>query len=152
MKLSRKEQKALGITGPAPKMTATIIEHHRPVVKSLILTLPYPPSVNKYWRRSGNRTHISPGGEAFRKQVAEACLEAHVGRLEGKLAIQMVLCSGDKRHRDIDNYSKATLDALQHCGVYGNDNQIVDMRVIRGPADDRHVVEVFIKSLTEEME
>lgn len=151
MKLTRKQQKALGIIpGPAPKMTATVIEHHRPLVKSLAITLPYPPSVNSYWRRGKNSTYICPGGVKFRKKVAEACLEANAGRLEGNLAVQIVLRSGDDRIRDIDNYSKATLDALQHCGVYANDNQIVDMRVLRGPPDPRHIVEVFIVSLTEE--
>ncbi len=147
MRLSKAQQKALGIVaGPEPKMTATIIEHHRPMVESLELVLPYPPSVNKYWRKGRKKTYISKGGVEFRKQVADACLEARAGFLKGRLAVTMILRSGDKRARDIDNYCKSLLDALQHCRVYENDNQIVDLHVIRGLPDDRHIVEVKIVS------
>ena len=35
----------------------------------LKLELPYPPSINKYWRRAGARIHISKDGIRFREKV-----------------------------------------------------------------------------------
>ena len=33
------------------------------------IALPYPPSINRYWRRVGSRTLISREGRAFRRNV-----------------------------------------------------------------------------------
>jgi hypothetical protein len=35
------------------------------------LSLPYPPSINHYWRRAGRFIHISREGREYRKQVCE---------------------------------------------------------------------------------
>jgi Holliday junction resolvase RusA-like endonuclease len=35
------------------------------------LLLPYPPSINHYWRRAGRFIHISREGREYRKQVGE---------------------------------------------------------------------------------
>lgn len=97
----------------------------------LELELPYPPSVNHYWRRVGARTLISRGGRAFREAVC-AILAAHgVRPLSGPLVVEVSIHPPDKRRRDIDNLQKALLDALAHGGAYHDDSQIARLTIER---------------------
>lgn len=100
-----------------------------------LFELPYPPSVNHYWRRVGHATLISREGRRFRKAVCSA-LAARLGRdppLAGRLAVHVTVCPPDRRRRDLDNVQKALLDALEHGGVYRDDAQIDLLVVERGP-------------------
>jgi Holliday junction resolvase RusA-like endonuclease len=102
----------------------------------LELALPYPPSVNHYWRRVGARTLISRGGRAFREAVC-AILAAHgIEPLVGSLDVEVTIHPPDKRRRDVDNVQKALLDALQHGGAYGDDSQIVRLAIEKGEPID----------------
>lgn len=92
--------------------------------------LPYPPSVNHYWRRVGPRTLISRGGRWYRETVIAMLAAAGAERLSGKLAVHLILHPPDQRRRDLDNAPKALLDALQHGGLYQDDSQI-DLLIIR---------------------
>lgn len=98
----------------------------------LDLELPYPPSVNHYWRRVGARTLISRGGRAFRQTVCSILAARGVRPLDGPLAVDVTIHPPDKRRRDIDNVQKALLDALQHGGAYGDDSQIVRLTIEKG--------------------
>jgi len=95
--------------------------------------LPYPPSVNHYWRRVGAATLISRRGRAFREEVCVRLAGSRAKRLDGRLAIRILACPPDARRRDLDNIQKALLDALEHGGVYGDDAQIDCLFVERGP-------------------
>jgi len=99
------------------------------------LELPYPPSVNHYWRRVGARTLISRGGRAFRTAVCSLLAARRVEPLDGPLEIVIDVHPPDHRRRDLDNLQKALLDALAHGGAYHDDSQIARLTVQR-----RHVV------------
>ena len=91
-----------------------------------MLNLPYPPSINHYWRRVGPRTLISREGRTFRRNVC-ALLGGGGPRkppADGRIALAMDAFPPDRRRRDLDNIQKATLDALEHAGVYLDDSQI----------------------------
>lgn len=95
------------------------------------IELPFPPSLNHYWRRVGARTLISRRGRAFRQAVC-SILAAHGTRpLHGPLEIVIDVHPPDRRRRDIDNLQKALLDALAHGGAYHDDSQIVHLDVWR---------------------
>lgn len=98
----------------------------------LDLELPYPPSVNHYWRRVGARTLISRGGRAFREAVCATLARRGVKPLDGPLVVDITIHPPDRRRRDIDNVQKALLDALQHGGAYGDDSQIVRLTIEKG--------------------
>lgn len=102
----------------------------------LELELPYPPSVNHYWRRVGTRTLISRGGRAFRQQVCSLLALQGVRPLAGALLVEVIVSPPDRRRRDIDNVQKALLDALQHGGAYHDDSQIVRLTIERGEPID----------------
>ena len=92
----------------------------------LTLHLPYPPSINHYWRRVGPRTLISREGRTFRKNVC-ALLGGGGPRKPpagGRIALAMDAFPPDRRRRDLDNIQKAVLDGLQHAGIYEDDSQV----------------------------
>ena len=95
------------------------------------LELPFPPSVNHYWRRVGPRTLISRGGRAFRSSVCAILAAQGVRPLRGPLAIEIDVYPPDRRRRDIDNLQKALLDALAHGGAYEDDSQVSRLSVVR---------------------
>lgn len=99
------------------------------------LELPYPPSVNHYWRRVGARTLISRGGRAFRQAVCSILAAHGIRPLDGALVVEVAVYPPDRRRRDIDNLQKALLDALGHGGAYHDDSQIARLIIER-----RHVV------------
>lgn len=94
--------------------------------------LPYPPSVNHYWRRVGARTLISRGGRAFRQAVCAILAAEKVQPLSGPLELVITVFPPDQRRRDIDNVQKSLLDAMQHGGAYFDDSQIMRLSIERG--------------------
>ena len=108
------------------------------------LVLPWPPSLNHYWRRVGNRTLISRAGREYRHAVIGRAIAAKLPLIEGKLNVTIHAAPPDRRKRDLDNLLKAPLDALQHAGVIEDDGDIDDLRIIRSPkiAGGRLVIEI----------
>ncbi len=98
-----------------------------------VLTLPYPPSVNHYWRRVGARTLISREGRRYRTDVCALLAAGGGAPLRGRLAVRIEVRPPDRRRRDLDNVQKAVFDSLQHAGVYEDDWQIDRIEVQRGP-------------------
>jgi crossover junction endodeoxyribonuclease RusA len=104
------------------------------------LTLPYPPTVNHYWkstvkRVAGNKgrviTRVSDEGKAFAEQVFWLVREQKAHKnLKADLKLVIHVYVPDRRRRDIDNLSKSLFDAMQKAGVYEDDTQIKDFRMI----------------------
>ncbi len=94
------------------------------------IELPYPPSVNRYYRHVGFRTLISREGRAYRTAVCAILRRAGVQPMAGTLAVGLDLYPPDGRRRDCDNVLKALLDALQHGGAYGDDSQVKKLLVV----------------------
>lgn len=94
--------------------------------------LPWPPSVNCYIRRGGNRSYMTKRGKEFRAEVVAWITANVVGpTLSGRLFVGIELTPPDHRKRDIDNHVKPVLDALQHANVFQDDEQIDLLRVCR---------------------
>jgi crossover junction endodeoxyribonuclease RusA len=98
------------------------------------VTLPWPPSVNQYWRRNGATYFISKKGNEFRAHTVILCHKFKgLFRPEEKLSIVIEAYPPDKRRRDLDNVLKSLLDSLQHAGVYEDDYQIDSILITRQP-------------------
>jgi crossover junction endodeoxyribonuclease RusA len=95
------------------------------------LELPFPPSVNHYYRRVGPRTLISREGRRFRERVCSLLAASGVRRVAGPLRVEIEVYPPDRRRRDIDNSMKALLDTLQHGGLYRDDSQIAKLEIER---------------------
>ena len=113
------------------------------------LTLPYPPSMNTYWRKWRNRMVISDHGRRYRRDVA-LLVHQHRGRFEEpvRLGVAVDLWQPDGRRRDIDNTQKCLLDSLVSSEVIGDDSQIDELHIKRCGVDRRNPrVEVTIEVL-----
>lgn len=102
------------------------------------LRLPWPPSVNTYWRRMvvGGRSvvSISKQGRAYRKAVVGTVLQRLTTKpdpLTGRIGVRLDLWAPDRRKRDVDNHLKALLDALTHAGIWQDDSQVDELHVYR---------------------
>lgn len=94
--------------------------------------LPWPPSVNRYWRSFRGRAIISREGRAYRdKVILEIRAKGIPPRMTGKVRVDIEVWPPDRRRRDLDNILKAPLDALAYAGVYMDDSQIDQLQVRR---------------------
>lgn len=93
------------------------------------LTLPWPPSVNGYWRSiaRGKRCCqiLSERAREYRSSVAAALVEQGItAKFTGPVCVTERYYPPDNRRRDLDNLKKAPRDALSHCGVWDDDSQV----------------------------
>lgn len=116
------------------------------------LVLPFPPSVNTYWRAPNKgplagRHLISAKGRAYQSAACAAIVE-QLRRLpkptSAPAAVEIILFPPDARRRDIDNYNKALFDALTHAGAWEDDSQVKRMLVEWGPVTKKGRVEITI--------
>lgn len=96
------------------------------------IALPWPPSTNTYWRHARGIHYISKEGKAYRQNVLAVVVDSRIEKFTGRLRVFVTAYPPDKRKRDLDNLFKSLLDALQHADVYDDDNQIDDLRIVRG--------------------
>lgn len=98
------------------------------------ITLPWPPSNNRYYRHNRGRTHISADGIAYRAAVSKIITDGMLDiRTESPVKIRIECHMPDRRRRDLDNLQKAAFDALTKAGFWLDDCQVVDYRVVKMP-------------------
>jgi len=96
------------------------------------------PSINHYWlaRKGSFARRLSPEGKAFKDAARIFFAHQHPGfpPLSHDISMTIHFVFADKRRRDIDNYMKPLLDALQGC-LYHDDRQVkhlADVRIFSG--------------------
>lgn len=115
------------------------------------LILAWPPTVNTYWRNVQGRVLISKRGREYRRHVAEQVLIQVRGRrfTDQRLALRVDCYPPDRRKRDLDNLAKGVLDSLAKAGLYNDDSQIDDLRLVRArrPSDRGGHIVVTIEEM-----
>lgn len=85
----------------------------------------WPVSVNNVWLKDRRgHTFLNPRVVGFRAKVEQKARGLLSHPLSGALDVSIIFFPPDHRHRDLDNLSKATLDAFTHAGVWNDDAQI----------------------------
>lgn len=95
----------------------------------IYLTIPWPPSANRYYRAVKGRSILSKEARDYRAAVV--ALVKQEQPFTGRLAVHLHAFPPDKRRFDVDNRCKQVLDALQHAGVYVDDGQIDKLSIQR---------------------
>lgn len=101
------------------------------------LTLPLPPSLNRYYRNVNGRTLISSDGRKYKAGVRHYVVEQQIESIQSdRIWLHMLIERADKRRADVDNMAKCCLDSLQADddwpGCYSNDGQIDLLVLERG--------------------
>lgn len=113
----------------------------------IIVSLPFPPSLNRLWRAGKGKVYRSADYEAWRSESAwEARRQAGTRKIAGQFRIIVNVVRPDRRHRDIDNLLKAVLDCLQHAGVIKNDKNCEHIEIKW--VEDGPPCEVILEELT----
>jgi crossover junction endodeoxyribonuclease RusA len=101
---------------------------------AVLIVLPWPPTVNSYWRSIPGRVLISAEGRRYRQAVADLAAEHGWPKFgAARLAVGIDAWPPDRRRRDLDNILKSLLDALTHAGVWDDDSQIDRLCITRNP-------------------
>ncbi|TKK33210.1 RusA family crossover junction endodeoxyribonuclease [Pantoea agglomerans] len=112
------------------------------------IELPWPPTVNTYWRHARGRHYISAKGAKYRKDIIQIIQQQHLDiNTTARLKISITANQPDKRRRDLDNLQKAVFDSLVHAGFMADDEQIDDFRVRRGVQVPGGSLEIIITEL-----
>lgn len=97
----------------------------------LAYQLPFPPSTNHiYARTKKGGVMLNPKARDYREEVIYAIGKGHT-TLTGRLRVVVDAYTPDNRKRDIDNIMKSLGDAMTHAGVWKDDSQIDDLRIVR---------------------
>lgn len=111
-----------------------------------IIKLPYPPSMNTYWRNFRGHTVLSKAGRLYKTAVAECVVEQNVPKFGDKrLEVTLWLYPRSKIVTDLDNRLKAVLDGLEEAGVYTSDGNIDILMIQRGPIRKGGGIDVMIE-------
>jgi crossover junction endodeoxyribonuclease RusA len=117
----------------------------------MIIQLPWPPSVNHYWRMFKHRMIISKAGREYRKEVRSTygVLSGQAFKEHDRLDVVIEAYPPDRRRRDLDNVLKAILDGMGYQGacIYPDDSQIDRLTIIRKPPVKGGYVDVWIDSI-----
>jgi crossover junction endodeoxyribonuclease RusA len=98
----------------------------------IAFAMPFPPSVNTYWRHVGKKVLVSEKGRKYRVTVKNDISGLFIRPIDGSVKVEINAYPPDNRRRDLDNLMKASLDALTFAGAWLDDSQIVDLRIVRG--------------------
>ena len=100
------------------------------------MRLPFPPSLNHYWRKDKTGMHISEEGKRYLSQVRQLVLLNGSGDIEFflnayrksepklRLRVRAVFFLPDNRKRDLDNLFKVIFDCMTKTGIWTDDSQV----------------------------
>ena len=116
----------------------------------MILSLPFPPSGNHSTKHAGGRHYSTPETISYRAKVNAQVMAENAARgLSGPLVVVCELFPPSNRRMDMDNRFKTLADALTHSGVWKDDSQIIDLRLVRGEVRQGGQVVVSISEVDE---
>lgn len=139
----------------------------------LKLDLPWPPTINSYWRslvvkkktaaldaRFGFNTHkslvvLSKAGRDYR-ETAVAMIRTAMWDvrtvfsqwpMKGDVSVTLDFHPPDKRSRDLDNLPKAVFDSFTYAGVWADDDQVAHFSATRREQIEGGGVTITVKPM-----
>jgi len=105
------------------------------------MTLPMPPSNNRYYRHARGRTYLSDEGKAYKKAVATILFNSRHHEFTS-VRVEIDIHAKNNVRRDLDNFPKGIFDALTFAGAWKDDSIVDEMEIIRSYNDKNnpHIV------------
>jgi crossover junction endodeoxyribonuclease RusA len=120
------------------------------------ITLPYPPSANRYLRHTARGTYRTAEADRYCAAVQQIAAESVAGKLKGRVELLAKLHpkaamagKASKTRMDLDNCIKVACDALQGV-LYDNDRQIERISIEIGGPVIGGALSVEVLEITEE--
>lgn len=112
-------------------------------------TLPWPPSVNGYWRSFRGRQIISKRGREYKETVAGLMDDLNLSdeMISDRVAVRITLCPPTLRKYDIDNFCKCVFDALSKCGFWEDDELVYALNIRKGEKIKGGLVRVIVNRM-----
>ena len=112
-------------------------------------TLPYPPSVNGYWRTFRNRQIISKRGRKYRIDAVNEIKALNLDdiNIDSELVFKMTINPPTLRSYDVDNFTKGVFDALSHAKFWVDDSQVKKLVIIKGVKTKFGNVEIEVNNV-----
>lgn len=115
--------------------------------------LPWPPSVNHYYRHVGPRVLISRDGRKYRETIVSLLGDQKIEPFEDAVDLAVDAYPPDNRRRDLDNLLKCLLDSFTFGGLYRDDSQIKKITITkREPMPPDGMMYIRIKEYDETAE
>lgn len=135
------------MTAPV-RLTLPVRHEHAEQAAVICLTLAAPPSANRWWRRAGNRMHLSKEARKYKEDVAEICTKLGVRPHQKDTTVALrVDWYRERKSGDLDKRLGVLLDALQG-SAYVSDSQVVRIEAERHEDSVNPRVEVTVTRYT----
>ena len=109
------------------------------------LTLPEPPSANRYWRHARGRTYRSAEANAYRDTILTHCWARSIPFPSGPIRVTATWYRS-RRAGDLDNRWKVLGDALNGV-LWTDDQQIVELHLYRKDAPKAGRIELIVEAV-----
>ena len=116
-------------------------------------TMPYPPSINGYWKPFRNRIILSKRGREYRQEALKQLENMGLGceLIHDNVIVSITLNPPSLRRYDLDNYCKGILDALTHAKFWIDDEQVQKLTIIKGKKTKGGIVRVSVDLIKPEI-
>lgn len=117
--------------------------------RTVLLTLPWPPSTNKIWRAVLGRILLSKPARQYKRRLAAALPSGRVAPLTGRLIVWKVLHAPESIGPvwDLCNREKLLFDTLTEQRIWLDDSQIDCLMIVRGAPSGKGRVELAIREI-----
>lgn len=97
-------------------------------------TLPYPPSVNGYWRSFNGRQIISKRGRDYVGAVKSKMESINLNNelVSSRMHVSIKINPPTLRKYDVDNFAKGVFDSLTKCRFWVDDEQVDKLTIEKG--------------------
>lgn len=114
----------------------------------ITITLPIPPSANRYWRNCRGRMVVSKEAKDYKERVGWLLKAEHCQPISGPIDARIKVFRA-RRAGDLDNFLKVIFDALKGI-AFADDDQIVRIEALR--RDDKRNPRVEVELWAESNE
>lgn len=97
-------------------------------------SLPWPPTINRYWATYQNRRITSKKGREYRAEVVRRMKSKGLfgEKIDCNISVHITLMPSKNFKYDVDNFNKAIFDALTHSEFWADDCQVVRLTIEKG--------------------